>query len=53
MVNKTIILEIEWKKGSQKNRKRLIKNKFLIEAYAYSCMETLEKELKKEYEDKK
>lgn len=51
MINKTILMEKIWAEGSGYARKKMEKDKLLIQSYAYACMEELEKELRGESAD--
>jgi hypothetical protein len=44
-INKSIIIMNEWGKGSEITKRRLAKHRIEIEAFAYHCMEELEKEI--------
>jgi len=46
VINKTILLEKIWAEGSGYAKKKMEKDKLLIQSYAYACMEELEKELR-------
>ena len=51
VINKTILMEKIWAEGSGYARKKMEKDKLLIQSYAWACMEELEKELRGESAD--
>jgi len=53
VINKTILMEKIWAEGSGYARKKMEKDKLLIQSYAYACMEEFEKELRGDFVDKK